>query len=246
MSAAPASSTARTSPASSAGSDPGPQRQVDVGQPGGLGRPGVGHDDRAAPGPQAAQRHEGVGPGHAWPWDTTGFWPTTRSSRAASQSTCGEEERRAGDQVGHQRLVGGVDRHRRVQLAGRQRPEEPVGHRPAGGVEGPVRRPVGADRPGAVPVDDLRQLGRASPSNVCSHNGSASRAGSWWTSGRARPLGQVYPSETGWSGSPVTRTTRSPSTWTTMPHMALHIRQKDRNSRVTQFLVGKFRLEKPG
>ena len=64
MSAAPASSTARTSPASSAGSDPGPQRQVDVGQAGGLGRSGVGHDDRPAPGPQAAQRHEGVGAGH--------------------------------------------------------------------------------------------------------------------------------------------------------------------------------------
>src|SRR5438105_9659716 len=67
---------------------------------------------------------------------------------------------------------------------------------------------------------------KASPSNGCAHNGSSRRAGSWWTSGSARPFGQVYPSETGWSGSPVTRTTRSPSTCTTMPHIAWHIRQK--------------------
>ena len=64
VSAAPAAEHRPHQPGQQRRVRPRPQRQVDVGQPGRLRRPGVGHDDRPAPGPQAAQRHEGVGPGH--------------------------------------------------------------------------------------------------------------------------------------------------------------------------------------
>ncbi len=46
----------------------------------------------------------------------------------------------------------------------------------------------------------------------------------------ARPFGQVYPRDTGWSGSPRTSSTRSPCVVTTMPQAAAQIRQKLRCS----------------
>lgn len=68
--------------------------------------------------------------------------------------------------------------------------------------------------------------------------GRSSRAVEWCHSGSARPFEQVYPRETGWSRSPRTRSTRSPSTDTTMPHAAAQIRQNDGCSWSTGALYG--------
>ena len=58
-------------------------------------------------------------------------------------------------------------------------------------------------------------------------------AGSWCHAGMPRPFEHTYPRDTGWSASPRTRSTRSSSTVTTMPHAAAQILQYERWSTAT-------------
>ena len=154
----------------------------------------------------------------------------------------GSEPRPSADQLCDQRLARCVDSGGGVLLRRADDTKELFGCPPSVGVEGRPTREEHRNRFGPVLVDDGAKCGGyiadglgpflSLPAVARGEAACRDGEGRGGTHRAHEPLGTRSPATVGAARSPRTWTTRSSSTVTTMPHIALQMRQNDVISRV--------------
>ncbi len=129
---------------------PRPDREVIVGEGGGLGAPRVEHEDPAAAGPEVAEAGHRVGERRPVSVRHDGVRPEQEQQRRSVRVPHGVELAGPRDELGgaqHRRVV---DRDGRVALARPDPPEQTLGGHPPVDVVRETRREIAAHRVGSV------------------------------------------------------------------------------------------------